>query len=42
MKSVLHDICPSRSFTFRVKIAFLHSLYGLPFVIFAVQPFSEL
>ena len=42
MKSVLHDLYPSRSFIFRVKIAFLHSLYGLPFVIFAVQPFSEL
>ena len=42
MKSILHDLCPSRSFIFRVKIAFLHSLYGLPFVIFAVQPFSEL
>ena len=42
MKSVLHDLCPSRSFIFRVKIAFLDSLYGLAFVIFAVQPFSEL
>ena len=42
MKSVLHDLCPSRSFIFRVKIAFLDSLYGLAFVIFAVQPVSEL
>ena len=42
MKRVLHDLCPSRSFIFRVKIAFLDSLYSLAFVIFAVQPFSEL
>ena len=42
MKRVLHDLCPSRSFIFRVKIAFLDSLYGLAFVISAVQPFSEL
>ena len=42
MKSVLHDLCPSRSFIFRVKIAFFDSLYGLAFVIFVVQPFSEL